>query len=249
VIVPPPGPARPIDAWGAILGIAVLAASALGGYTYYRLSRAPRPTLYAVPPAVPPAVAPAAQAPATHPDAAEGKLRIPERIPDLTLPGLDGRPHKLSEWSGRPLLINFWATWCEPCRREIPLLKKLRTEHAAKRFEIVGIAIDFSDPVRKYVADRGMTYPVLLGERGGFEAAAAFGMDTVLPFSVFADAQGRVVTLKVGELHQDEAELILDRIGALDTGRLSLQAARDEINAGIARLSASRALAGSDAEH
>ncbi len=94
-----------------------------------------------------------------------------------------------------------------------------------------------------------MTYPVLLGDRGGFEAAAAFGMDTVLPFSVFADAQGRVVALKVGELHQDEAELILDRITALDAGRLSLKAARDEINAAIARLSASRALAGSDAGH
>jgi thiol-disulfide isomerase/thioredoxin len=245
VIVPPPGPARPIDARGAILGIAVLAASALAGYTYYRLSRPPRPTLYAVPPAV----APAAQTPATHPDAAQAKPRIPERIPDLTLPGLDGHPHKLSEWSGRPLLINFWATWCEPCRREIPLLKRLRIEHAAKRLEIVGIAIDFSDPVRKYAADRGMTYPVLLGDRGGFEAAAAFGMDTVLPFSVFADAQGRVVALKVGELHQDEAELILDRITALDAGRLSLKAARDEINAAIARLSASRALAGSDAGH
>jgi thiol-disulfide isomerase/thioredoxin len=184
-----------------------------------------------------------------HPDAPAAEPKIPERIPDLTLPGLDGAPHKLSEWSGHPLLINFWATWCEPCRREIPLLKSLRTEHAAKSLEIVGIAIDFREPVRKYVADQGMTYPVLLGERGGFEAAAAFGMDTVLPFSVFADSQGRVVALKVGELHQDEAELILDRIVGLDAGRLSLKAARDEINAGIAGLSASRAIGGADAGH
>jgi thiol-disulfide isomerase/thioredoxin len=250
VIVPPPGPARPLSATGVVLGIAVVIASALGGYAYYRLSKPSHPTIYAVTPTAPPpatAEAAVADTPAAQPDATATERKIPERVPDLALPGLGGGLHKLSEWAGRPLLINFWATWCEPCRREIPLLKSLRKEHAAKRLEIVGIAIDFLDPVRMYVAERGMDYPILLGERGGFEAAAAFGMDTVLPFSVFADAQGRVVALKVGELHRDEAELILDRIAALDSGHLSLKAARDEINAGIARLAASRPLPGAGA--
>ncbi len=236
MIVPPPGPARPAGATGVVLGIAVVLASALGGYAYYRLSRPSHPTLYAVTP-------PAPLRATAQPDAQASGRKVPENVPDLALLGLDGDLHKLSEWAGRPLLINFWATWCEPCRREIPLLKSLRNEHAAKRLEIVGIAIDFRDPVRKYVAERGMDYPILLGEHGGFEAAAAFGMDTVLPFSVFADARGRIVALKVGELHRDEAELILDRIEALDAGQLSLKAARDESNAGIARLAASRPLA------
>jgi thiol-disulfide isomerase/thioredoxin len=250
VIVPPPGPARPLSATGVVLGIAVVITSALGGYAYYRLSKPSQPTIYAVTPTAPPpatAEPAVADTPAAQPDAPASGRKIPERVPDLALPGLGGGLHKLSEWAGRPLLINFWATWCEPCRREIPLLKSLRNEHAAKRLEIVGIAIDFRDPVRKYVAERAMDYPILLGERGGFEAAAAFGMDTVLPFSVFADAQGRVVALKVGELHRDEAELILDRIAALDSGHLSLKAARDEINAGIARLAASRPLPGAGA--
>ena len=233
--VSPPGPARPVNATGVVLGIAVVIASALGGYAYYRLSKPIHPSIYAVTSTAPLPATAAPDAPATQ-------RKIPENVPDLALPGLDGGLHKLSGWAGRPLLINFWATWCEPCRREIPLLKSLRKEHAAKRLEIVGIAIDFRDPVRKYVAERGMDYPILLGERGGFEAAAAFGMDTVLPFSVFADAQGRIVALKVGELHRDEAQLILDRIAALDSGQLSLKAAREQSNAGIARLAASRAL-------
>jgi thiol-disulfide isomerase/thioredoxin len=248
VTAPLPGPARPVRGTG-VLGIAVVIASALGGYAYYRLSKPSHPTMYAVTPTAPPpaTAAPTADAPGVQPDAPATGRKIPENVPDLALPGLDGSLHKLSGWTGRPLLINFWATWCEPCRREIPLLKSLRKENAAKRLEIVGIAIDFRDPVRKYAADQGMDYPILLGERGGYEAAAAFGMDTVLPFSVFADARGRIVALKVGELHRDEAQLILDRIEAVDSGRLSLKAARDEINAGIPRLAASRALAGAAA--
>jgi hypothetical protein len=86
-----------------------------------------------------------------------------------------------------------------------------------------------------------MTYPLLVGEKGGLEVVNALGMDTVLPFSVFADRTGRIVTLKIGELHADEARLILDRMGDLDAGRIGLQAAREQIEAGISRLNAARA--------
>ena len=85
-----------------------------------------------------------------------------------------------------------------------------------------------------------MRYPVLVGEKGGLEAVNALGMDTVLPFSVFADRRGQIITLKIGELHADEAALILDRMTDLDHGRLTLTAAREQIAAGIARLSAAR---------
>jgi hypothetical protein len=80
---------------------------------------------------------------------------------------------------------------------------------------------------------------VLIGDQGGLGAVTAFGVDTVLPFSVFADRQGRVVTLKVGELHSDEAKLILDRVREVDAGRLTLQVAREQISEGIRHLRAS----------
>ena len=89
----------------------------------------------------------------------------------------------------RPLIVNFWATWCEPCRREMPLLTALRQEHRADRLEIVGIAVDFRDSVTDFLKKNPLPYPLLVGEEDGIEAAKAFGMQLVLPFSVFVDEQ------------------------------------------------------------
>jgi len=166
---------------------------------------------------------------------------IPTQLPNISLADPGGVKHALSEWKGRPLLINFWATWCAPCRREIPLLKTLRHERAADGVEIVGIAVDFRDAVQHYAREMSIDYPVLVGEQDGLDAIAAFGMDTVFPFTVFADRQGRIVTLKVGELHADEAHFILDRVKGIDSGRIDLAAAKKEIADGIAALATERA--------
>jgi thiol-disulfide isomerase/thioredoxin len=225
---------RRTAARAALLVLGLLSCAA-AGFLFHWMTRE-RATLYAESAATPreslPAEAPATPAP---------QRAIPERVPDLSLPGPDGKSHRLSEWKGQPLLINFWATWCEPCRREIPLLKALRHERHGEGLQVVGIAVDYPAAVRTYASERGIDYPLLVGEQGGLAAVSAFGMDTVLPFSVFADATGRVVALKVGELHRDEAEFILDRLSEVDRGSLSLPAARAAISDGIARLSAARA--------
>jgi thiol-disulfide isomerase/thioredoxin len=228
--------------WQARLGLlavgAVLLASGIVGFLAYRLAARPmHQTVHAVASS---ADAPAPEFPA--PQAAGGRMTpVPEWLPEIQLPGTDGRVHRLADWKGKPLVVNFWATWCDPCRREIPLLKALRREHAADSLEIVGIAMDYPADVQKYVTEHGIDYPVMVGDQGGLGAVSAFGMETVLPFSVFADREGHVVTLKVGELHKDEAELILDRLRELDAGRLTLAVARHEISAGVRRLQASRA--------
>lgn len=234
---------RPAAAGALLAGILLL--SGLIGFVAYRLA-APTPSGlrvapgYSAPIGKAAATAAAAQAAASQ---SPTPRKIPETLPDFRLPGLDGRTHGLSDWKGQPLLINFWATWCEPCRREIPLLEAIRRESTKNRIEIVGIALDHRDAVREFAQKLGMNYPVLVGETGGLEAVEAFGMDTVLPFSVFADARGDVVTLKVGELHQDEARLILDHLRDLDQGRLTLAAARTQIASGIQRLESARAVA------
>jgi thiol-disulfide isomerase/thioredoxin len=141
----------------------------------------------------------------------------------------NGVSRELTEWKGRPLIVNFWATWCGPCRDEIPLLKTLRNERASDQLEVVGIAIDARDDVLKYARDIGIDYPILIGEKDGYAAAEAFGVSLVLPFSVFADRKGRIVTLKVGELHANEAAFILDRVRDVDSNRLDLTVARHQI--------------------
>ena len=93
----------------------------------------------------------APQHPASAARAAAAKKAIPDTLPDITLADRDGKPTQLSSFGGRPLMVNFWATWCAPCRREIPLLNKIRAERKAQNAEIVGIAVDFRDDVLKFV--------------------------------------------------------------------------------------------------
>jgi peroxiredoxin len=237
-VTDPGSPSGRAHLGGALTVAAVLLASGFLGFVSYRFFRAPAATpipaaqVQPVPPM--PAIEPSAEA-------LPAPAKVPDRLPDIQLPGTDGKVHRLADWKGKPLVVNFWATWCDPCRREIPLLKELRREHAKDGVEIVGIALDYADKVSKYASDHRITYPLLLGDEGGLTAVTAFGMEAVLPFTVFADRDGRVVTLKVGELHRDEAELILAGMGELEAGRLSLPAAQAQISAGIRQLREARA--------
>jgi thiol-disulfide isomerase/thioredoxin len=213
-----------------LVGAIVVAIAAVAGFLLQRLITE-RPsiseaTVASVP--KPPAPAPAddtstadGDAPRAHP--------VPETLPAVTMPDREGVSRQLSEWKGRPLIVNFWATWCGPCREEIPLLKELRNQRARDRLEIVGIAIDRREDVLKYAHAMGIDYPVLIGEKEGYAAAESFGVSLVLPFSVFADSRGRIVTLKIGELHPDEAAYILDRVRDIDMHRLELTDARRQI--------------------
>jgi thiol-disulfide isomerase/thioredoxin len=223
---------------------ALLLAAGAGGFLAHRLVGSRASSLTAAPAAAQRPARTLASQSSPQPEAAPPSRSIPEWLPEISLSDGDGVRHKLSDWKGRPLLVNFWATWCAPCRKEIPLLKSLRRERSAEALEVIGVAVDFRDAVLKYAHDIGIDYPVLLGEQEALDAVGTFGMDTVLPFTVFADGAGRIVTLKVGELHRDEANLILDRMDDLRAGRLDLPNAREQIATGIGRLAGARAARG-----
>ena len=221
-----------------IAALALLAAAGAGGFVAYRLLGARASSLTPVQHAG--AVRSRASAAESDGSAPPTTRKIPEELPEVAMPDTTGVSHKLSEWKGRPLMVNFWATWCDPCRREIPLLKRLRHERSAQSLEVIGIAVDFRDAVTQYAHSIGIDYPVLIGEKDGMAAIEAFGMDTVFPFTVFADRQGRIFTVKVGELHRDEANVILDALRDVDAGQLDLAVARRRISTEIARLEAER---------
>ena len=174
-------------------------------------------------------------------DAVPPKLVVPETVPDIKLKDLSGKTHALAEFKGAPTIYNFWATWCAPCRREIPLLNELQTANRADRLQIVGMAIDFRDDVQKFVATTPLNYSLLVGEEDGLDAAAKFGMEVVLPFSVFANSQGQIVAVKVGELHRNEANAILAGIRSLEAGKLTLETARLQISTRLHEISLERA--------
>ena len=228
---------------GVVIAVAIGIAAALGFMAQRHLGSggsAPATVVEKVAPIEAPAEA-ATEDPA-QPAAAEAvATKVPEVLPQFELADRDGRKRKLGEWKGRPLMVNYWATWCAPCRREIPLLNDLRKQRSAQKLEIIGVAVDFREDVLKYAQETTITYPLLIGEEDGLAAVTAVGMQPAFPFTIFADSQQRIVALKVGELHQDEADLILDRVAAVDAGKLDLPAARQQIAEGLKEIATRRA--------
>jgi thiol-disulfide isomerase/thioredoxin len=172
---------------------------------------------------------------------ADKKKPIPDTLPDITLADRAGKPTKLSSFAGRPLMVNFWATWCAPCRREIPLLNKISIERRSQKAEIVGVAVDFREDVLKFVQKVPLNYPLLIGEEDGLAAAEAFGMGMAFPFSVFIDSQSRILTVKIGELHEDEANFAFDRLRDIDNGVLTRKAAQAAVADAFREMAAERA--------
>jgi thiol-disulfide isomerase/thioredoxin len=162
-------------------------------------------------------------------------------LPDIAFQDRRGITRHLSDWQGRPLLVNFWAPWCGPCREEIPFLERLSGQRAADGLQVIGVAVDSRQAVLDYARRTGIQYPLLIGEQPGLRAVQELGMDAVFPFSVFVDARGRIVTLKIGKLRPDQATLILGRIDDLDRGRIDLATARREISDGMDKLAVTRA--------
>jgi thiol-disulfide isomerase/thioredoxin len=230
---------------GAIVAIVVVIAAAGGFFLQRRANGPATPAPLTVAVATPAADSAAAPAPS---DAAPARKPLPETLPQFVLTDRAGKPRKLGDWAGQPLVVNYWATWCPPCVREIPLLSKLRRDRAAQKVEVIGIAVDFRDDVIAFADREKLDYPLLIGEEDGLEAVGAVGMEPAFPFTLFADSQQRILALKVGELHQEELDLILDRIVAVDAGRLDLGTARTEIGEGLKAIAAQRAVAEAAAE-
>ncbi|MEO6802153.1 MAG: redoxin domain-containing protein [Granulicella sp.] len=146
--------------------------------------------------------APGGQADADTPPPLTGKV-----APAFTLVTLDGKKVSLADYKGRPVLINFWATWCVPCKLEMPWFEEFRTKYAGQRFEILGIAEDDAgkDEIAKSVKKVGVTYPILLTD-GKDVVANAYGGVDVLPMSFYVDAKGVVVAQTTGLGSKDDIE-------------------------------------------
>src|SRR5262249_4532923 len=122
---------------------------------------------------------------------------------DLELPDAQGQARRLSEWDGRIVLINFWATWCGPCRAEMPLLDRVGAVWRERGLQVVGIAIDDADAVRDFLKDSPVHYPVLVHSGNNVDPALIFG-DThgILPYSVLIGRDGKVLEQRSGAFTQ-----------------------------------------------
>ena len=147
--------------------------------------------------------------------------------PSFSLMGLDGEMHDFDEFDGRHRLLNFWATWCAPCRREIPLLKEFQAEQGDDGILIIGIAVDFMDEVRQYAEAADFNYPILVGEMDAMAVAEQSGLQFhAMPFTMIVTADGEFLNAHFGELHRPDLDKISDVLARLDAGDIDTDAAR-----------------------
>ena len=196
-----------------VLLTAALSAAAVLGYLTYRLIGAP-------------------DAPGADEVAAAPAPPAVAMLPDFSLANLAGEQQSIQSWPGKPLLINFWATWCAPCLREIPMLKELQASRPD--LQVVGIAIDKPDLVAKFAGDIQFNYAILIGQNEAWAAAGALGVNIyALPFTIFTGGDGSILGVHTGELHPEHLERFRAVVDDLAAGRIGVEQARSRIAAPI----------------
>ena len=167
---------------------------------------------------VPDKAASAADADSQSPEAVAAQMRG-KLAPKFTLTTLDGKRVSLSDYKGRPVLVNFWATWCGPCKVEMPWFEEFNKQYAAQGFVILGLADDVDagkDAIAKVAQKTGVTYPILLTDGKVQKLYAPEGMD-YLPMSFYVDRNGVIVDETAGLGGKDEIEAHIKKIVASGT--------------------------------
>jgi peroxiredoxin len=130
--------------------------------------------------------------------------------PDFSLADVDGVVREIGEWDGKVLALNFWATWCPPCRHEIPEFVELQQKYGDRGLQFVGIALERAEDVRPFMEMHHMNYPVLAGEMEVIRIAESYGNHIgALPYTVIIDRAGRIVFVKPGPLPGPAAEQVI----------------------------------------
>ena len=142
----------------------------------------------------------------TSSDSVLGHMR-----PAFDLPDLHDNSVSISRWNGRVIVLNFWATWCGPCRKEIPLLNTLQKAYSARGVQIVGVALDNTEAIKQFMRSVPINYPVLVGDQNAIEVIEAYGDSAgALPYTVFIDKKGIIVNAASGALTDDYARKTIE---------------------------------------
>ncbi|MDD5227531.1 MAG: TlpA disulfide reductase family protein [Methylococcales bacterium] len=134
-------------------------------------------------------------------------------LPAFSFIDTDGKMHDVSEWQGKKLVINFWATWCQPCLKEIPEFVQLQTQYTKQNVQFIGIAIDELPAVTRYKNTLAMNYPVLISnEWDGFNLAQQLGNSAnTVPYTVVVNATGQIIYRHAGAVKKEDLIAVLGK--------------------------------------
>ena len=135
---------------------------------------------------------------------------VPDTTTEFTLPDLTGKSRSLADYRGKTVLLNFWATWCPPCRREIPGFVRLQQRYGDRGLQIVGISVDNPEAVARYWQEMRINYPLLLADDSVYGLMTAYGnAQGGLPYSVLIGPDGRIAATRIGAYEEQELEALL----------------------------------------
>ncbi|MFQ3333717.1 MAG: thiol-disulfide isomerase/thioredoxin [Woeseiaceae bacterium] len=149
---------------------------------------------------------------------------------DFEMIDLSGSIRNSSEWNNSAKLINFWATWCAPCRREIPLLNETQKNLTGTQIQIIGIAVDDFDEVLSYAETTNFDYPILIGEEDAVAIAENSGVDFIgLPFTMIVTKDQEIIKTHIGEIKEHHIELITQTLKAIENGEMTVSEAKMQL--------------------
>ena len=129
---------------------------------------------------------------------------------DFFLENIEGETISIGEFRGEKTLINFWATWCRPCRKEMPMLNGIFLSQDPSDFSVVGIAIDKPEKVTQFVAELGIDFPIMVGQSEAYDVMKDLGNEALtLPYTILIDEEGEVVWSKNTELKHSDMDEVL----------------------------------------
>ena len=138
---------------------------------------------------------------------------IGTKLEDFSLLDTEGQQRQISEWQGKTLVLNFWATWCAPCREEIPVFVELQDQYRNDGLQFVGIALQETEEVRDFLQEFNVNYPSLVGSAGAMKIAKQLGNDIgALPYTVVIDRDGIISFTHRGPLLKSDAEKVIQKV-------------------------------------
>ena len=130
-----------------------------------------------------------------------------------TLPDAEGRQQRIEQWRGKVVVVNFWATWCAPCREEMPLFVRVQNEMGARGLQFVGIAVDQVEKVKPFARELSLNYPILIGGYGAMELSRALGnMVMALPYTIIIDRHGNIAYEQLGVVKPETLRRTLETL-------------------------------------